>query len=557
MDALQCMYAPMRRAKRLATPKIKEISISSTGGSDTKIAAISSTRGLAKQIKASFSIRGSTAQKPPKITAIWPTKGPAAQKQSVISPTERSATQQPHQTKVAPFAANMSFHRSSRFLQTPSPKKSMSSTTATKQSSTDLETPPPQTRATTESTRRPSFSPMERTHAPCAKTSTCAECSHYHRSRTWGFEWLACQVKDGRWTAGCSICAALLKLSQDQPTLVPPRILENVRWKKFASFSIDSVLQRGVCKKHAQSISHAFAVKMVGGGTASASCILADKAPSEDQFRKVLSAVKKPGGTSSVANVGGAEKIKRMVWCLAEGRRDLIRSKLSVASTIAIHQDKGKSRLHVRATSCSSTLQQSGTVLGIQKMTGGHREIIDTTDSILKKFCTPNYGRPMASRERCKSPSAREPALDTTLYDRIRSKVELWNTDAASDCSLAGKLLHSDAVKSKETMTDIGKVLFENLRAVNWDCSHASRRMTSRPWQCDSYIRETMWIVLFKKKSIIKMIQNSQEFRQMLLANLKDLKTVLATRSWICVSPAIATTQPQSQRGGQHVGCTL
>ena len=294
--------------------------------------------------------------------------------------------------------------------------------------------------------------------------------------------------------------------------------------EKFASFSIDSVLQRGGAKKHAQSISHAFAVKMVGGGTASASCILADKAPSEDQFRKVLSAVKKPGGTSSVANVGGAEKIKRMVWCLAEGRRDLIRSKLSVASTIAIHQDKGKSRLHVRATSCSSTLQQSGTVLGIQKMTGGHREIIDTTDSILKKFCTPNYGRPMASRERCKSPSAREPALDTTLYDRIRSKVELWNTDAASDCSLAGKLLHSDAVKSKETMTDIGKVLFENLRAVNWDCSHASRRMTSRPWQCDSYIRETMWIVLFKKKSIIKMIQNSQEFRQMLLANLKDLK---------------------------------
>jgi hypothetical protein len=98
--------------------------------------------------------------------------------------------------------------------------------------------------------------------------------------------------------------------------------------------------------------------------------------------------------------VGSELKIKRMIWCLAEAWRAKYRKTLSQCSSIALHQDKGRKRLHIRFTAASSDLARHAGVVGIKTMTGGHAEIIKTTAAILTEFCTRCSDRPRSEKEK-------------------------------------------------------------------------------------------------------------------------------------------------------------
>jgi hypothetical protein len=51
------------------------------------------------------------------------------------------------------------------------------------------------------------------------------------------------------------------------------------------------------------------------------------------------------------------------------------------------------------------------------------------------------------------------------------------------------------------------------LKVVNWDFAHGSRRITSRAWNTDPFLKETLRKFVLEKKSIVQLIQNSSEFK--------------------------------------------
>ena len=169
-------------------------------------------------------------------------------------------------------------------------------------------------------------------------------------------------------------------------------------------------------------------------------------------------------------------------------------------------------------TSQGQNLKRLSGILGTTTMTGGTRDIIQHVRSIFKEFCTPGKHRPLSERERKRKLTCTG-LTHEPLFKKICQKVHMWNGDAASDCQLAGHILHSKA----QSVTDQGRTTFPNLRLVNWDTTHGSRRLTSRPWKTDRYIDESLRLLLFEKKSIVRLIQHSQEFKQMLKANVDKM----------------------------------
>ena len=145
--------------------------------------------------------------------------------------------------------------------------------------------------------------------------------------------------------------------------------------------------------------------------------------------------------------------------------------------------------------------------MGTLRSHGGHLAIIESTETMTKTFCTPDYGRPQSSKEKHGS-HRDEPQLDTELFNR--HKIEFQAADAAADMKLAGRKMVS---------------IFPNMLSSMWDLAHGFRRITSRPWASDIVIKEAINTCILAKSSIVQLIQNSEEFRDMYVAAKK------ATRS--------------------------
>ena len=74
------------------------------------------------------------------------------------------------------------------------------------------------------------------------------------------------------------------------------------------------------------------------------------------------------------------------------------------------------------------------------------------------------------------------PSCDPLLVDHMQSIIQVWNTDAAADELLAGPQAPTWMPSS-----DAARPLLPNLRYVNRDCAHASRRVVKRPWFADEF----------------------------------------------------------------------
>ena len=70
-----------------------------------------------------------------------------------------------------------------------------------------------------------------------------------------------------------------------------------------------------------------------------------------------------------------------------------------------------------------------------------------------------------------------------------------------------------------------------SLRIVNWDVAHATRRLTQRPWKADAFIKDVVGRFVTNRRcdktktplSIVRLIQNSQEFRELMKTNIDNM----------------------------------
>jgi hypothetical protein len=154
-------------------------------------------------------------------------------------------------------------------------------------------------------------------------------------------------------------------------------------------------------------------------------------------------------------------------------------------------------------------------------MTGGSHEIIVSTASIVKMFCSPGLGRqPAAEEKKCDMP---ETSVDDSMLKQVSEKIHYWNADGASDCQLAGQL----CVKAPQArpLSQQGREAFPEMKLVNWDAAHASRRLTSRPWAADRFVQGVVTLFVMSPSSIVRLVQNSQELRMMMKVNKDKLQT--------------------------------
>ena len=250
------------------------------------------------------------------------------------------------------------------------------------------------------------------------------------------FEWLQKTCVDGVEVFGCSKCAAAYK-----SRVLPERICSHSGFRAWALHVAKGGWQLCNLKRHEQSLGHVSAVSVLRNKSKRRKSFpflflcflfaqdrtrfimrfylsyylmslfsflskrrkLFGSSPSKAQFQKVLSEIDKRSIRAHSAGIGFGRKVKKLIWCLAEARRNDMKAQLFVCPTIGLHQDKGCKRLHVRFTASTHDLQQVSGVFGIERMTGGHKQIIDTTVSILRSFCTKCHGRLRSERERnCK-----------------------------------------------------------------------------------------------------------------------------------------------------------
>ena len=152
-------------------------------------------------------------------------------------------------------------------------------------------------------------------------------------------------------------------------------------------------------------------------------------------------------------------------WCLAEAIRDIHRERCADAICFGLHSDGADKRLSVQYTCVhKETLITRQGHLGMMHDSGtGSDAIVVGILNCLDRFCTRRANPPRGVHA--------IPALDEELYQQMVNGTQLLDADAASD--------------EQRALRSIQQAL-PNVRYRLRDKTHASRRLTSKPWQHDA-----------------------------------------------------------------------
>ena len=232
----------------------------------------------------------------------------------------------------------------------------------------------------------------------------------------------------------------------------------------------------------------------IGIGTATARA----EAPSDEHFAKTYLAARERSTTRPIPGVSNTKKTRKMVYCLAEAARQLDRDFISTATCMTIMQDVRKSRLLVRFRASAPKMKTRCGILGFVRVPeGGALSLRDGTLEAFKQTVSRFANAPMSKRKGSLKLSALQHALDITCY---------YTADAAGDEQLAGHILKDGF--SKENIPK----LLKNLRIIIKDRAHATRRLGKRGWMADTYLKNVLQMIVYQRKSIVSLIQNSDAF---------------------------------------------
>jgi hypothetical protein len=186
-----------------------------------------------------------------------------------------------------------------------------------------------------------------------------------------------------------------------------------------------------------------------------------------------------------------------MVWCLAEGMRQLDSVFLKKCTSLSMKRDESHNRLSIRfsATEPEHLESRSG-ILGLLRGPGtGAHNITESTKEIIKKVATTGSAAPM-------SQVSIEPTVDQEMFDHIRNITRQLVIDSASDETLSGRQMqHGIRLDDQDVLTP-------NLGIVTWDKAHGCGRITKRTFSADPFLDRCLKYVM-EKSSIVRTIDFS------------------------------------------------
>eukprot|EP00959_Pyramimonas_sp_CCMP1952_P413954 8672977-Pyramimonas_sp.AAC.1 len=148
---------------------------------------------------------------------------------------------------------------------------------------------------------------------------------------------------------------------------------------------------------------------------------------------------------------------------------------MAIASgcSLTLSQDASKGRQLARFWVADKSLVTHSGVFAMRLMPHGSSvSILETTKKMFAQFATRYAGAPERRRGDASLKPSTPPSLDIKLEAHCRAIVHVWNTDAAENEILAGKESARTCLPNGQEITP----MFHNLRFINRDRAHASRR---------------------------------------------------------------------------------
>lgn len=303
--------------------------------------------------------------------------------------------------------------------------------------------------------------------------------------------WL--DVKHQPWGVGCKVCHST-KVSSP-----------------FADYAITkaSQLQKINLEKHDSCKSHRSAVKvwLKEGGCSGPS---PDCAPPLSQFQELMECFSTKRSLS--------KKEVQMGWCLAEGLKSLDQKFIAKASHISLMRDERHGRLAIRFMAVAPDLSTRSGFLGQGRQTGtGADNLSLATWEVMKRACS----RFLAA------PGGRQAGyLKPRLFQHLRSHTVAICADAAADEMASCEILRSAQLT---LIPEDNQPMLPNLQHVFRDRAHASRRLTSRPWNADEKLKEVMNYMCRGPGSMARLINDSMELKRLFAEHCQTSESHLRT----------------------------
>ena len=204
--------------------------------------------------------------------------------------------------------------------------------------------------------------------------------------------------------------------------------------------------------------------------------------------------------------VAGGKKVAKMVWCLAEGLRDIDREALSKCSAIILKQDERAGFALQRFCSSSALMERRTGISHASRPDTGSSAIRDAVHLHLKRACTRRLDPPGKVK---KVSNKAVSVLDHELLSRCCKSVIFYCPDGASDEQRAGRLLYG-----KTNLVHRLNGIFSNMKGVLRDPAHASTRITKRPWSATEALSDVFQNMIQKKGSFVNLVKNSPDFQK-------------------------------------------
>ena len=250
--------------------------------------------------------------------------------------------------------------------------------------------------------------------------------------------------------------------------------------------------------KHQDSMSHKQQVVQYLGLSLGHDGIVLDSAPPIEHFKDAWETVR--AGSSirtGVKDFCGETKLSYLVKCIAEAMWAKDRSFVAEAKCMGLLRDERHGRLLVRYRAVDADLNLRTGIFGQVRSKPGAVGICNSTVHMVEHFCT---ARPTHRLKK----SCESGVIDRDLMDHIAKITEAITTDSAEDELLACRLLSQG---SREEM----QVVFKNQRTTIRDTTHGSRKIIERSVNADDFLKDMIKTFMFRKGSIIQLIQNSPD----------------------------------------------
>ena len=196
-----------------------------------------------------------------------------------------------------------------------------------------------------------------------------------------------------------------------------------------------------------------------------------------------------------------------MAWCILEAIKERDQAAIKSAASVSLFRDERAGRLLIlyRAVAPNMTLT-SGT-LGQERDFGtGAANLTAATERIMTRLCTRRLNPPVDGSAGVFKSEADQ--LLKPLLQHLRKSVICLAVDSASDELLSAEMMRSSVLSPSQ------RTLTPNLRFVLRDKAHASRRVVSRPWAADPYVKDVANMFAHSRNSISRMVQNSPAISQ-------------------------------------------